>query len=561
MSKGLKSLAILALASALLSACSAPPPAPAGSAQATSAPASNNSATPSKKLRVALPGFENNITPFTLTFGAFPNTHDLITLVYDTLFWSQNDVNPEPWLAESAEPSADFKTWTVKLRSGATWHDGKPVTAEDIKFSFEYYFKFPGASGRYAHHVNDVPAFDKAEIVDATNVKLFFKSPAPTFKIMPGADLPMIPKHVWENVAEPSKQTKDLPIGSGPFKVVEIVPDQKYRLVANENYFKGKPMVEELILSIVKDPAAAFAALQTGQVDYVARNVPPELVEQFKTVNGIKVVTGTRFESNHINFNARKEPLSDPKLRKAIMLATDNAAMVKTVLAGKGRPGRDTFLHPDGWMAVADGTHLFDPAAANKLLDEAGYTEKDTDGIRKTKAGKRLEFILMVSSFEPLDIRSSQMFAEQQKVIGIKINVESLDPATLRKRRQPAQAGGIPDYDAYFASLESHGHIDPDGIYYFYHSPGKKGFGAGVTGYGNPKLDALAEQASIETNLEKRKEMIHEMQHILAEESPTVALYYPDGVYAYRSAAYDGWVNDPGHGIFTKRSFLPGYKK
>ena len=115
---------------------------------------------------------------------------------------------------------------------------------------------------------------------------------------------------------------------------------------------------------------------------------------------------------------------------------------------------------------------------------------------------------MLVSSFEPLDIRASQMFAEQQKVIGVKINVESLDPATLRKRRQPAQAGGIPDYDAYFASLESHGHIDPDGIYYFYHSPGKKGFGAGVTGYGNPKLDAIAEQASTEPDLEKRKEMI-----------------------------------------------------
>ena len=558
MKRILKPLVILALASILMAACVAAPP-----AANTKAPASSgaSAAKTTQKVTVALPGFENNLTPFTLSFGAFPNTHDLITLVYDTLFWSQNDVNPEPWLAESAEPSTDFKMWTVKLQKGATWHDGKPVTAEDIKFTFEYYSKFPGASGRYAHHVNDVPPFDKAEVVDEKTVRLFFKTAAPTFKILPGADLPIIPKHVWENVAEPSKQTQSLPIGSGPFKVVEIVPDQKYRLVANENYFKGKPMIDELILPIVKDPAAAFAALQTGQVDFVARNVPPELVEQFKSVSGIKVVTGTRFESIHINFNGRKEPLTNAKVRKAMMLATDNAAMLKTVLAGKGRPGLDTFLHPDGWMADPDGKHVFDPAAANTMLDEAGYTSKDTDGVRKSATGKRLEFVLMVSSFEPLDIRASQMFAEQQKTIGIKIKVESLDPATLRKRRQPAQAGGIPDYDAYIASLESHGHIDPDGIYYFYHSPGKKGFGAGVTGMSDPRLDALAEQATTQTDIEARKKLIHEMQHLLAEDAPSIVLYYPDGVYAYRSEVYDGWVNDPGHGIFTKRSFLSGYKK
>ena len=185
-----------------------------------------------ERLTVAIPGYENNLTPFTVSFLALPNTHDLLTLVYDTLFWSQNDKNPEPWLAESATPSADRKQWTVKLRSGITWHDGKPFTADDVKFSFDYYATYPGASGRYAHHAADTPPYDKAEIIDAQNVRLFFKASAPTFPILPGGDLPMIPKHIWENIKEPVKYT-GLPIGTGPFKMVEAITDQGYRLEAN----------------------------------------------------------------------------------------------------------------------------------------------------------------------------------------------------------------------------------------------------------------------------------------------------------------------------------------
>ena len=173
-------------------------------------------------LTIAIPGYENNVTPFTISFLSAPNAHDILTLVYDTLFWSQNDKVPEPWLAESATPSADAKQWTVKLRSGIKWHDGVPFTADDVKFSFDYYKLFPGASGRYAHHAADTPPYDRGEIVDPQTVKLFFKAPAPSFPILPGGDLPMIPKHIWENVKEPTRYTA-LPIGTGPYRMTEAV--------------------------------------------------------------------------------------------------------------------------------------------------------------------------------------------------------------------------------------------------------------------------------------------------------------------------------------------------
>lgn len=522
------------------------------------APAASAQTGGGKTLRISLNGDENNLTPFTVSFGATPYTHDLLSLVYDSLFWSQVSTDPEPWLAERATPANDFKEWTITLRPNVTWHDGRPLTAEDVKFSFEYYGKFPGASGRYAHHVSDSPKLQSATVLDPQTVRLQYFEPTPTFKTMPGADLPIIPKHIWENVTEPARFTADLPVGSGPYKVVEMVRDQRYRLEANATYFKGKPTIDRLELPIVKDPAAAFAALRSGELDSVARNVPPELVDQFKS-GGVQVAEGTKFESLQMYFNTLKAPLTDAKLRKAISLAIDTKPLVDTVLLGRGRPGVDTFIDPNSPWAAPNGRHETDPAKAERMLDEAGYRTKDPDGVRKSPDGKRLEFSVLVSSFEPTDLRAVQLAAQQVARIGVKLNPEALDPATLRTRRT-GPPGQPPPYDAYMSTLESHGHVDPDSLYYFFHSPGPRGFGASISGYTNPAYDKIVEEATTK-DVAARKPLLNEAQRILAEDAPVVVFYYPDGNYAYRPSAYNAWLSDKGHGIFTKRSFLPAYAK
>lgn len=518
-----------------------------------------------RTVKVAIKGNENNITPFTVGFGANPATNDIQHLVYDSLFWSQAKADPEPWLAEKAESAEDGKVWTVTLRDGVTWQDGKPFTTEDVAFSYDYYKKQEGASGRYAHHVSDVPLFERSEIVDERTIKLFFPAGSPQFKIMPGADLPIIAKHIFEGIADPAKATTNLPTGTGPFKLVEIVPDQRYKLEANENYFKGKPRIDRLELVIIKDPGSAFTALRTGDIDMVERNVPGELVEQLKGTSGIGVAEGTRFESIQLYFNSRKKPLDDPKLRKAMTMGIDLDAIVKTVLLGQARPGRDSYLHPDSPWATKTGGHDFDPPAANKRLDDAGYTDKDPDGVRKAPDGARLEFSVLVNSFEPLELRAMQLIATQMQAIGVKYNVESLDPATLRARRNTPPGATLPPYDAYVSGIESHAHVDPDALYYFFHSPGKgpdgrqKGFGGTITGYTNPEYDKIVEEATTAAS-DERRQLLGQAQEILARDAPLQVLWYPDGIWAYREAAYDGWVNDRGHGIFTKRSFLEGYE-
>ncbi len=519
---------------------------------ATLVPGASAQESQGSKVTVAFKAWENNLTPFTLTMGGLPSSHDLNNLVYDTLFWSQVKEDPEPWLAERADPSPDRKSWTVKLRPGVTWHDGQPFTAEDVKFTFEKMKTTTG--GRYSHHVWEYPVFQSAEVIDPLTVKLNFTDAAPTFKILPGGDLPMVPKHIWESVPNPTTATDIKSIGTGPYKMVEFVPDQIYRLEANPSYFKGKPKVDRIDVPIVKDAAAAFAALQTGQIDSVDRTVPPELYEQLSNQPGIEVVESTRMESVHLHFNNQKAPLNDPKVRKSITLGINNQALVDTVLLGHGRPGRDGWTHPDSAWSDPEGKHEFDVARANRTLDEAGYPRGD-GGIRTTPAGGRLEFNITVAANEPQHQRSAQLIGQQVEAIGVRMTVEAIDPATLRQRRNNL------NYDSFITNLESHAHADPDALSFFFHSPVPNAPSAGAFGaYSNKQFDTLVEEARRQIDNDERKRLLVEAQRIFAEEAPALVLFYPDGDYAFRPAAYNGWVADTGHGILTKRSFIPGYE-
>jgi peptide/nickel transport system substrate-binding protein len=534
MNKRFRRVGALALGAALL----------AGSATAGAQPQAS-------KITVAIKANENNLTPFTLTMLGLPVSHDLTNLVYDTLFWSQVKADPEPWLATGAEPNEDRTQWTVKLRPGVAWHDGVPFTAEDVKFTFEKMKSTTG--GRYSHHVWEYPVFKQAEVLDPLTVRITFEQSAPTFKILPGADLPMVPKHIWESIADPTKATDILPVGTGPYKMASFVPDQIYRLEANAAYFKGRPKVDAIDLPIVKDQSAAFAALQTGQVDSVDRSVPPELFDQMSSQPGVKVVQSTRMESVHLHFNNRKGALTDPKVRNAITEAINNQAIVDTVLLGHARPGRDGWVHPDSAWADPQGGHVFDPVKANADLDAAGI-RRGEDGIRRTADGTKIEFAIAVAANEPQHTRAAQLIAQQVEAIGVKVNVESIDAATLRQRR------GTGNYDSFITNLESHAHADPDALMFFFHSPAPGAPAGSFGGYASPQFDRLVEQARSTIDNVERKRLLVEAQRVYAADAPALVLYYPNGDYAYRTSAYDGWIADTGHGILTKRSFIPGYE-
>ena len=504
-------------------------------------------------VRVGLHAAEKNLNPFIVP-QALPLTHDFTMLVYDTLFWSQSRLDPEPWLATGAEPSEDFRTWTVTLRDGVHWHDGTPFTAADVAFTFQY-FADDGGPGRYGHHVYDHPVFESASVVDDATVQITFRDPVTTFELLPGGDLPMLPKHIWEGVEDPRADATSLPVGTGPYVMVEYNPGVSYRLEANPGYFLGPPLVDTLIMPVVTDSQAAFAGLQTGELDFVTRNLPVPLVPRMKENEELSVITGSRMQSLYLMFNTRKPMLRDPAVRKAMSMALDLQAMVDIVEGGLGRPGNDTWTHPDSPWAHRIGGHQFDVDTANAMLDEAGYPLGDGD-VRRNADDSPLAFTLLVNAAAPPQIRSGEFVAEQLSAIGVGITVEPLDAPAITAARRP-RSDGPPTVDMFIAVFESHAHADPDHLFFFFHTPGR-GVGAIFSGYANPEFDATLEDA-LDAPIEDKLSLIADAQEIFADEAPAVVLYYPDGRWAYRPGAYDGWISDPGHGVFTKRSFLAPY--
>ncbi|MCP4227140.1 MAG: ABC transporter substrate-binding protein [Actinomycetia bacterium] len=505
-------------------------------------------------VRIGLHAAENNLNPFIVP-QAQPISHDLTMLVYDTLFWSQSRLDPDPWLATGAEASDDFRTWTVTLRDDVLWHDGEAFTADDVAFTFQY-FSDVGGPGRYGRHVYQHPVFESATVIDDTTVQLSFVDPVATFKLLPGGDLPILPRHIWEGVDDPRADATSLPIGTGPYKMVDYQPDSSYRFEANQAYFLGTPLVDTLVMSVIPDDGAAFAALEAGELDFVARNVPVALTEQIERNDELDIVGGNRNQTVYLMFDMTKPGLDDRQVRRSVSLALDSDALLNTVEGGMGRLGTDTWTHPSSpWTRDPEAAHLSDLVAANQLLDAAGYSPGG-DGVRLSPDGQPLSFALGVNASLPNHLWAADLVAEQLNALGVTIAIEPLDMSAITAARG-ADAAGSPPIDMLIDELESHAQDDPDHLYFLFHSTGG-GVGDVFGNYANPDFDGVVESTLGQPETVRRP-LIHQAQEILAEDIPVVVLYYPAGRTAYRPEVYDGWWSDEGHGVFTKRAFLADY--
>ncbi len=488
------------------------------------------------RLTIATEADKGNLTPY--SFRPPPGIHSELTgLVYDTLFLDPYTEEPIPWLATEASASSDATTWTVTLRDDVTWHDGEEFTAEDVAFTYDYYKE--GPSNRYSHHASEVPIIESAEALDASTVEFTCNQPCPTLDLITLADLPILPEHIWENVDDPQTYT-NLPVGTGPYRLAEYVEDQSYRFEANEDYFLGPPAVREIDMPIVPDPSSMFLALQSGQVDTVTRNVPPELEESLGETENVELVEGDRFSSLFYIFNAERPPLDQQELRTALDLTIDRQALVDTVLLGSGRVGSPSFMHPDSvWYEPQDAS--FDPEQANTILDDAGISDSDGDGIRESN-GEPVSLSVIVSANDPQQLRTAELVTQQLQEIRVELEVESLDPGTLSQRQNAR--------DFELSSFQGVPHLigDPTQMIESLNS---------LLNYSNPEYERLESEWFQATTAEQQSELLSEIQALFAEDPPAFTLYYPDTRYAYNSSAYDGWLPAEGHGIHHKWSLIP----
>lgn len=273
----------------------------------------------------------------------------LTELVYDKLVAPSPYVeDPQPWLA-SAVRQVDPSTWEVDLRDDVRWHDGERFTAGDVVFTFDLFRadEHP-PTGRWTHHVSDTPNITSVEALDEDTVRFRCGDPCPELGDVTLADLPIIPEHVWSQVPPADvKAVTELPVGTGPYRLVDHDPTTGYRFEANPGYFAGEPLVDELVMPVIDDPSATFTALRSGQIDATSRPLSPELIEQFSSAGDIGMIEAAPFSFPELQLNFRRAPFDDPDVRLAVSRALARDELLATAFLDQGRPADRGYPHPD----------------------------------------------------------------------------------------------------------------------------------------------------------------------------------------------------------------------
>ena len=486
-------------------------------------------------------GLNSDVGPLNIYTG---NLDWLTDLAYDKLFSPSPYVDtPTPWLAESAT-QLDDTTWEVVVRDGIKWHDGEDFTAEDVKFTYEYFRD--GPANRHTHHVSEVPKIDTIEVQkDGKTVRFECGYPCPSLLTVTFADLPILPEHIWSEVENPRKYT-DLAVGTGPFVLTEYVTDQHYKLKANNDYFMGQPTVAQLTLPIITDATAMFNSLKSGQIDVSSRTVPAELISTFKKDGNFKLAEASALSIVQFNMNYEIEPYDNPDFREAMSLAIDRQAIVDTILLGNGEAGLKGYPHPASPWTNPELSTPYDLEQAKEKFSALGYEDTDGDGLLESADGEVLSMTIKVSSDEPIYVRAAELMAEHFKTnIGINMDVQALDATTF------AAHSNEKNYQTTISLIGPHGVADPDQFIMSHRS-----------GYlwdkeiAYPEMDTLISDWMAATDIDSRKLISFDMQTQYNSQPTSVALYYPEEVYAYNAEKFDNYVESLGYGIINKYSFL-----
>ena len=541
--------AIVITVAACSPAASTAPSEPAASTSPTAAP--SEAPTQVAQVRMGIVGDESTLNPYTYVTG-FPGWN-LLMLQYDSLMAIDEQGQPQPWLATAVDVSADGATYTLTLADGVTFNDGTPLTSADVAFTVTYFQA--NTQSRFTRALRGV---ESVETPSATTVVLKLAGPNPSFPLRTLADVPILPKHVWEAVTNPAEHTFDsvTNVGSGPYKLVEYNSDQFYRFEANADYFRGEPAVKELVVAKFADDAGAVAAIRASEIDMIVRPVAPEQIDILGAEAGITINKGPQFTTTMLNYDTTKFPFDRVEVRQAVSLAVDRQDLADTVYLGGATPGSSGWIHPNSPFFNSAVVTKTDVDAAKALLDGINATDTDGDGIRELD-GQPLSMEMLTPSNDSLRLRVAELVREMLLQIGIDAKVASVEQATWEAKIWPDfDVSKGRDYQLGVWGWSAPVQADTGQIAQLVHSDPAVG-SINLTGFSDPETDQLAEELGITGDPARRQEIINRLQEIIATELPFVMLLYPDGAYAYRPDVYDGWIFITGRGIMDKISLLP----
>jgi peptide/nickel transport system substrate-binding protein len=489
---------------------------------------------------VALDGEVDSFSPF---LGIVAASYEMWALTYDYMIsWSMEDMSPQPGLAEKWTTSEDGLTWTFDIRTGVEWSDGQPLTAADIAYTYNRVLTGDVEGGTWASYLVGVK---KVTAPDATHVVLKLDKPNAVLPLLP---IPIVPQHIWKDVDEKKVKTYaaepkngEPVVGSGPFRLVEGTANgSTYRFEANPDYWKGAPHVDEVVFKVYKSMDPAIQALKKGEVDFV-EGIKPLQVETLKGEPGITAHLGDSPGFDEIAFNTGSvdtetgkpigDPnpvLFDPKFRHALGYAINNEVLVDKVYQGGGEPAQVVVppAYKDfRWTPPADQAFTFDLEKAGQLLDDAGYKLGD-DGKRTMPDGSPIgELRIAARTDGTYSVGVVNYVKEWFEELGLEIKV---DPYNENRLTEVILEG---NYDMF--EWGWYVEPDPDSILSYFTCDQRGSWSD--SWYCNKEYDALYAQQHGEMDLEKRQEIIKQMQQIIFEDSPYLLTSYQTIGEAVRS--------------------------
>ncbi len=475
---------------------------------------------------------------------------------------TDNDGNYVPWLAKSVPTPAnggvklspDGKRMDVawELLPGIKWSDGQPLTSADVKFTWEVWMKDPKVVNR--------AGFQDIESIDTPNETaaiLHYKNVYGAYQIH---FFGLLPKHLLEKETDISKSSYNLlPLGTGPFKFTDFKSGDS--IVAERNpLFRGapdKPYLDKIIFKSVPSSEVAIAQLKGGEIHAMWNLLESQTVDLEKDPN-VKLVVWPSPSVERIELNtAKNQDMTDPNsvhpvlgelaVRRALLLATPKQTIIDKLLFGKAKPG--TSPVSQGWAAYREPQEGYDPAKANQILDQAGWT-RGADGIR-AKGGVRAKLEIMTTTGNKTREQVEQLLVDEYKAIGVELTIRNLPSSVFLSGSWSAgdpRKRGSYDLGMYASSPD----IDPAiTVQQRFHSkfiPSKEnnGVGQNYTRFKNPEADKAIDEASTSLDIEKRKVAYARALKLLNDAVVFIWLYDRARIDAFRASVggYKGHVWD-----------------
>ena len=432
-------------------------------------------------------------------------------LLFDSLLHRDERFNLKPWLAERWE-IPDPLTYIFHLRSGVRFHDGRPLTARDVKWTFDSILsgsiRTPKAS--------TYRLLDHIEVPDDATVVFHLKEPDST-----------LPGNISDGAAGvvPYGSGADFnrnPIGSGPFRFVSAEQDKDVMLARNEQYWGEKPRLARVRFIVVPDSTTRVLELRKGSADLAINALTADMIFALRSDRDLQMQTAPGTIYTYLALNLRDPMLKDVRVRQALAYAIDRRPVIHYLWRDLARPA-DSVLPPQHWAYNGDvRRYEYNPQRARELLDAAGYREHD--GIRF--------HLTMKTSTEESTRLLAVVLQQQLRAVGIALEIRTFEFATFY---DDITKGTFQLYSLRWIG----GNENPDIFEHVFYSASVPPRSANRGYYANPRVDWLIDEARRTVDQEKRRLLYGELQQILAEEVPYINLWYLDNVVVYSQRVRD----------------------